>query len=142
MEIEQQINQAWKALHGSNPTESTLYLLYDGDCMLCQNAAQYYRLKEAAGEICLVNLRGHAEITSSIRNSGLDPNEGVLVLHKKQVLFGAEALCYLSRLGELRAPGGSAASRLLQIRTLSNLLYPLMKALRALINWAKGVGRL
>lgn len=142
MHTEFNFENAWNEFLGSTLYPSTLYLLYDGDCLLCQNAAWYFRLRKAAGELHLINLREHLSLAGWLKSVGLNVNEGVLVLHRGDKFFGAAALSYLNTLGNLDLPGGVFAARLLRNRLFSNLLYPLLRMARNILNWIRGVGKL
>ncbi len=74
-------------------------IIYDGECPVCTRYVRMARLREAAGEVTLVNARerDHPRV-AEVRARGLDLNEGMVVLLDGQMHYGSDAMVVLSAL--------------------------------------------
>ena len=56
-----------------------LYLIYDGDGILCSNTAKAMQIKQSVGQLEIINARMSHPLVTEALNKGYDLNEGILV---------------------------------------------------------------
>jgi hypothetical protein len=118
----------------------TLYLIYDGECPLCNKTAQAVALKKAVGSIVLISAREEHPLVNEVFAKGLDPDEGVVVVYNHHYYYGKEAVNFLAL---LEAPSGVVNKLLVSLlgsRRGASLTYPLFKLMRRTLLNIKGVG--
>ncbi|MGH8551636.1 MAG: DCC1-like thiol-disulfide oxidoreductase family protein [Methylococcales bacterium] len=103
------------------------FLVYDGDCPFCSAYVRYVRVRNALGQLQLVNAREGGPLTESIKERGINLNEGMLLILDNEYYFGAECMHRLALMstasGCFNALNGFIFSR----PGLSKLLYPCLK---------------
>ncbi len=116
----------------SNPSPSSLWLVYDGDCPFCSATARMYRLRKSAGELVVVDARtaGDTALTREIAEHGLDLNEGIVASFGGRLYHGADALHLLAMLGSDNGVLNRLNALMFRNRTMVGLAYPVMKAAR------------
>jgi predicted DCC family thiol-disulfide oxidoreductase YuxK len=107
-------------------------VIYDGECPFCQNYVLLMNLRNAAGDVLLLDAREHPDIVESLLNDGLDINEGMSVVHGGEVYFGEDAVVFISSVTRTNAITGKLIARLLGNKWRARLLYPILKAGRRL----------
>lgn len=108
-------------------TESTVYLLYDGECPFCTKAAQYHQLKKAFPSLLLISLRDIDQLKMLNLPKDLNPNNGmVLILPGELPLQGREAFIALNNVLGAK----SLFHRALSIRLLATVIYPCLMFFR------------
>lgn len=108
------------------------WLLYDGDCPFCSAYVSYVRLRETAGPMPLLNARSHPERVEEVRRRGLDLDTGMVLKLDERYYHGADCIHALAL---LTTPSGffNRLNRIVfRSRTLSRVLYPVMRAGRNL----------
>ncbi len=61
-----------------------IFVLYDGECPLCRNGVHYYRIREAAGSLTLVDARtepGHPVMLEA-KARGLSVDDGMIAKYE------------------------------------------------------------
>jgi predicted DCC family thiol-disulfide oxidoreductase YuxK len=117
-------------------------VVYDGDCPFCSDYAAYQRLREAGGEIELVDARTHRESLAAMGISGADLEDGMVVFVDGVRHDGADAMHALSRITRppgrwwVRLVGAAAASR-----PLARTIYPALKLGRRIVLRLLGISR-
>lgn len=113
----------------TSPT-NTLYLIYDGDCILCRNSAQAMRIKKSIGHLETINARmPHPLVTEALEN-GYDLNEGILVKYHHHYFYGVAAVHFLALVGSSSDAFNRINRAIFKYRWLSRGLYPVFKGIR------------
>jgi len=73
-------------------------VIYDGDCPFCTSYVSMMRLREAVGEVELVNAREGDPRVRAVQAAGYDLDEGMVVLWRDEVFFGDGAVHLLATL--------------------------------------------
>lgn len=109
-----------------------VWFIYDGDCPICNMAAQALRIKQTLGELHLVDARTQSNhpLLNSIREQNLDLDEGMVILHDGQLYHGQKALRFMSQYGDDKGWFNRLNRTLFWSETLSTLLYPMMRWVR------------
>ncbi len=52
--------------------KNTLYLIYDGDCILCRNSAQAVKIKKSIGNLEIINARSdHPLVIEALQQTNM-----------------------------------------------------------------------
>lgn len=108
-------------------TEDRSYIVYDGDCPFCSQYIKMVRLREAFGNVELVNARQAHPVLLRLQHEGYDLNEGMALVTQDRIWFGEECI---HKLALITTPVGAfnwLSSRVFRNRLLSRLLYPIMR---------------
>lgn len=102
-------------------------IIYDGDCVFCDNYVKFYRLKEAAGPVELIDARSSDARVAALWKSGYDLNEGMVFVHRGQTYYGADAVNVLAMLSSSSTMLNRLNAAVFRSKTVANLLYPFLK---------------
>ncbi len=116
-----------------------VWLVYDGECPMCNNYAQYLRLQQSVGEFVLVDARQGGPIVEEVRRLPHDLNDGMVVKIGDQHFVGHEALNVLALLSTNRGAFNRFNRWAFRSRLISRFTYPAMKAARWVLLKLKGV---
>jgi len=114
-------------------SKQTLYLIYDGDCILCSNTAQAMKIKKSVGQIELINARETNPLVKEALDKGYDLNEGIVVKYNGQYFYGADAVHFLALIGSDSDLFNRINASLFKYKWISRLFYPIFKSIRNLI---------
>ena len=107
-------------------------LVYDGECPFCNAFVKRLRIEESLGELELVDAREQPDVVASLRERGLDVDEGMVLTLDGRSYHGDEALQRLAlmstRFGIFNRVNAWAFSN----PTISRLAYPVLRAGRNL----------
>jgi predicted DCC family thiol-disulfide oxidoreductase YuxK len=119
-------------MEGQSMTTERLEVIYDGDCPFCASYVGIVRLREAVGQVDLVDARSADPRVAEVQAMGFDLDEGMVVRHGDAVFYGDAAMRHLSILS---APGGvmnTALRVLFRAPRRAALLYPVLATGRRL----------
>lgn len=102
-------------------------IIYDGECIFCQNYVSFLRLQEAVGPVELVDARSGDPRVAALVAQGIDLDEGMVFMHGGQVHHGADAVHVLSTLTSSATWLNRANARIFASPALTRALYPAMK---------------
>jgi predicted DCC family thiol-disulfide oxidoreductase YuxK len=114
-------------------SQQQVILVYDADCPVCRNYTQYLSIKQAAGDLQLLDARLNPPIMSEINSAGLDLDEGFAVKLGRQWFHGADAIHVLALMSTRTNLFNRLNYLVFSSKTLSRILYPLLKAGRSLL---------
>lgn len=125
----------------SQDAKGDVWFVYDGDCPVCNTAADYWRLREAVGTLHLVNAReeGSHPLMREIKAKGLDLDKGMVVKFQDTCYHGADALHVMALLGTRQNWFNRTNAFLFRSKALSVFCYPAMRAASNLALKVKGV---
>lgn len=108
-------------------------LVYDGECPVCRTYVQMLRLREAAGQVELVDARAAPALVSELRGRGFEINEGIVLIAGDQYFYGADAMNAVA----LMTTPARWANRLnyfmFRSRRFSRFAYPALRTGRNLV---------
>jgi predicted DCC family thiol-disulfide oxidoreductase YuxK len=113
-------------------------IIYDGDCVFCQNYVRFVRLREAIGPVELIDARSDDPRARQMWREGYDLNEGMVFVHHGRVYYGADAINILANLSDPRTVFNSLNRAIFSSPFLSRTLYPVLKIGRRLTLLARG----
>lgn len=108
-------------------------VVYDGQCPFCSRFADYLAVRKRIRSIKLLDARGWPELVDICRRSGVDLNDGFLVIEGNQLYVGAAGMRIL---GLRTQEGGTKASMLrvfLLPPALANVAYALLSHGRKIV---------
>lgn len=120
------------------PASEPSLIIYDGDCVFCQNYVRFLKLRQAVGPVELVDARSSDSRVRRFWAEGYDLNEGMLFVHRGTVFHGADAVHVLATLSGPSDTLNKANAFIFSHRKLARALYPAMKLGRRLTLLARG----
>lgn len=114
-------------------TKNTLYLIYDGDCILCRNSAQAIQIKKSVGELELINARESNSLVREVLDMGYDLNEGIVVHYNGKYYYGSDAVNFLALVGSDSDFFNKINKFIFKHTLMSQLFYPMFKLVRNII---------
>jgi len=114
-----------------NPEQ--ILLIYDKQCPLCHSYCQLVRIRQSAGELTIVDAREQSAIMDEITAQGLDIDQGMVLKMGDQLFYGADAIHALALISSRSGLFNRFNYWLFKSRTLSRLLYPLLRFFRNLL---------
>ncbi|MEL7485968.1 MAG: DCC1-like thiol-disulfide oxidoreductase family protein [Pseudomonadota bacterium] len=105
-----------------------LYVIYDGECPFCSAYVRMVRLRETAGDVCLLDAREPHPITDALKSAGFDFDEGMALKIGDAVYHGDECVRQLAMMS-----GPSSVVNRLHYWVFRNekrakFLYPYLRA--------------
>ncbi len=102
-------------------------IIYDGDCIFCQNYVRLIRLREALGSVDLVDARSDDPRVAEYQQRGYDLNEGMLFIWNGQIHHGDDAVHVLGSLSTDHGWFNKLNRTVFSNRAASKALYPILK---------------
>ena len=112
--------------------QSRNFVLYDGDCPFCTNYVKLLRLRQAVGQVDLLNVREQPELARTYAEQGYDLDKGMLLHLDGQDYFGADCINRLALLSTGNDLFNQFNAMVFSNACLSRALYPFMSAGRHL----------
>ena len=112
--------------------KNKIYVVYDGQCPFCRTYCKYVRIKEAAGELILVDAREPSDLMDEITARGLDIDQGMVVKIEDQIYYGDEAIHILSLLSTKSGIFNRLNYLIFKSSKVSSFLYPILRDCRSL----------
>lgn len=107
---------------------SRVWLVYDGECPMCNNYAQFLRLRQSVEEFVLVDARRGGPIVDEVRRLPHDLNDGMVVKIGDRHFVGSEALNVLALLSTDRGAFNKFNRLAFSSPLISRVTYPTLKA--------------
>lgn len=118
-------------------TEPSL-IIYDGECIFCQNYVRLVKLQDAIGPVEMIDARSSDPRVQYYWRIGYDLNSGMLFVHRGKVYHGDDAVHILALLSSEDGVFSRLNARVFSHRNVSTALYPLLKLGRRLTLLARG----
>lgn len=120
-------------------TEPAL-VVYDGECIFCQNYVRMLRLKDSVGKVELVDARSDDPRVRDLLARGYDLDEGMVFSYRGRIYHGSDAVNALALLASPSTLFNKLNASILSRPATARLLYPWLKAGRRLTLWVRGRG--
>ncbi len=118
-------------------TEKSL-IVYDGECVFCQNYVRFFRLRDAIGDVELIDARSGDPRVDALWRDGYDLDDGMVFSHRGRVYHGADAVHVLSSLSSTSGLFNRINAAVFRSPRVTALLYPALKLGRRLTLKARG----
>lgn len=104
------------------------WLVYDGACPLCSRYVRFVRLREAVGDVQLVDARAGGPVVEEIRRAGLDLNAGMVLDFGGRYYAGPDCVHALALLSSRSGTLNRLNAVVFRSPTLARWLYPVLRA--------------
>lgn len=125
-------------------TKGDVWYVYDGECPLCRTAARALRIREAVGELHLVNAREASDhpVVQEINARGLDIDKGTVIKFGGNFYHGGDAMVMMALLGSRAGWFNRMNALLFRSESFARFCYPAIRSGRNFLLWLKGVGQI
>lgn len=110
-----------------------VWLVYDGECPVCKTYCKYIRIREAVGNLHLVDARRPGELMDEITGLGLDIDQGMVLKFKDAIYYGPDAIHMLTLLSTPSGIFNRINYYVFSTKPGAKIVYPVGKAFRTLI---------
>ena len=107
-------------------------IVYDGECVFCQNYVRFFRLREVIGSVELLDARSGDPRVAKLWDDGYDLDEGMVFVHQGRVFHAAEAVQVLASLSSRSGLFNRLNAMVFRSPGTAKLLYPVLKLGRQL----------
>lgn len=104
------------------------HLIYDGECPFCSAYVRFLRLREAFGDIQLVDARTDTALVADLKSKDIDLDEGMVLQIGDQVYHGADCIHVLSLMSGESGLFNRFNGWVFRSPTRSRFLYPILRA--------------
>lgn len=116
-----------------------VWLVYDGECPICNTYCKYARINDAVGRLHLIDARQPGPLMDEITAAGLDIDQGMVVKFKNVTYYGPEAIRMLTLLSTRSGFFNRMNYYFFGTEKRAGIFYPLGKALRNLVLKVMGI---
>jgi predicted DCC family thiol-disulfide oxidoreductase YuxK len=110
-----------------------LVLVYDRECPVCSAYVRMVRIRRDIGQLELVNARESSSIMDEVTNAGLNIDQGMVLMMKDRLYFGADAIHMLAMISTRNGWFNRLNHLIFASRTLSKIYYPIARGGRNLL---------
>ncbi len=114
-------------------SDDKILVVYDKQCPACDYYCNMVRIREAVGQLVLVDARDGGPIMDEITARGLDIDQGMVVKVGSELYYGPDAIHVLALMGTNKGFFNRMTYWVFRSRTVSRVLYPILKACRNLL---------
>ncbi|MEM9690840.1 MAG: DCC1-like thiol-disulfide oxidoreductase family protein [Pseudomonadota bacterium] len=114
------------------PDDPTCYVVFDGQCPFCARYATLIRLRDAVGDLQLVDARHPHPIVERLIADGYDLDEGMALVRHGQVSFGEDCVHQIALLSTSSGVFNRINAILFRRKTTAAVVYPVLRAGRNL----------
>jgi predicted DCC family thiol-disulfide oxidoreductase YuxK len=115
----------------SSRSDEVLYIVYDGACPFCARYVRLVRLKEAAGEVRLVDARapeGERDVVERLRSAGYDLDDGMAIVRGDRIAHGEDCVHELALMSTASGAFNRFNGWIFRSARRARLLYPILRA--------------
>jgi predicted DCC family thiol-disulfide oxidoreductase YuxK len=112
---------------------SSILVIYDGDCPLCSSYVSMTRLSKAVGHPTLINARERPELVKVLAENGVNLDAGMAVYYEGRLYIGSDAVHLLALLTTPVDLPNRLAAVVLGRKNLARGLYPFLRAGRKVL---------
>lgn len=123
-------------MSGSAPAEALV--IYDGECIFCQNYVRMLRLRDSVGPVELVDARSGDPRVQAIAAQGFDLDHGMIFSYRERIYHGSDAVHALALLASPSSLFNRMNALLFSRPAIARLSYPWLKAGRRATLWLRG----
>jgi predicted DCC family thiol-disulfide oxidoreductase YuxK len=117
-------------MKSTNANTEDVWLVYDGECPVCNTYCKYIRIRDAVGELRLVDARHPSELLDEITKAGLDIDQGMVLKFRGAIYYGADAIHMLTLLSSPSGIVNRINYYVFRTNFGARIFYPICKAFR------------
>lgn len=124
--------------------KDAVYFIHDGECPICNGAANAFAIKQAVGNLILIDARtqGGHPVMAEINKLGLNIDEGMVIKLKDTIYHGADALHMMALIGSNSGVFNRINYFFFRSKILSKSCYPVLKGIRNLFLKLMGISKI
>jgi predicted DCC family thiol-disulfide oxidoreductase YuxK len=119
-----------------------ILLVYDKECPACNNYCQVVRIHRDIGDLKLIDAREDSEVMREITARGLDIDQGMVLKMGGRLYYGSDAIHALALISSRSGLFNRMNYWIFKSRTLSAILYPVLRSCRNLLLKLMGVTKI
>lgn len=113
-----------------------VWVVYDGECPICQTYCRHLRLRKLVGELRLVDARTPGPLMDEVTAAGLDVDQGMVLKFKETLYCGADAMYMLTLLSTRAGWFNRVNFAIFGKPVGARVFYPIAKVFRrVLLKW-------
>lgn len=112
-----------------------VYVVYDGQCPFCTAYCKLVKIREAVGEIELIDAREPSALMDEITELGLNIDQGMVVKIDEQIYYGDEAIHVLAMMSTDSGFFNKFNAKVFGSKRVSSILYPVLRDCRNVALW-------
>jgi predicted DCC family thiol-disulfide oxidoreductase YuxK len=113
----------------SEPENTGITIVYDGECPFCSRYVAMARLRELSGSVDLINAReSNHPVVSDVKKRGYDLDDGMVAIYRGQYFHGADCVHLVAGLTSDSGLFNRVNSLVFRSKSVSRFLYPFMRA--------------
>ena len=113
--------------------QADVVLVYDRECPACDNYVGVMRVRRDIGSFRIVDAREDSAVVREITAAGLDIDEGMVLRMGERLYYGSDAIHVLALISSRSGVLNRLNYWLFRSKRVSALLYPVLKAGRAVL---------
>ena len=117
----------------ANTSHPDVLLVYDKECPLCNAYCQVVRVREAVGNLRIIDARESSAVMQEITDMGLDIDQGMVLKMENQLYYGIDAIHALALISSRSGLFNRLNYWIFKSKWASQILYPLMREGRNLL---------
>lgn len=102
-------------------------VVYDGECIFCQNYVKYMRLRKTVGPVELLDARSDDDRVTRLWRSGFDLNHGMVFVYGGEIYHGDRAIQTLALLSSKSSLFNRLNKTIFRHSRVAAAMYPLLK---------------
>jgi predicted DCC family thiol-disulfide oxidoreductase YuxK len=110
----------------SDLSDTSTYVLYDGECPVCSRYTRFVRFRETVGEVVLLNCREYPTLLADLKTKGFNLNDGMLLSYQGQLFYGDKAVYMMATLSTPHNACNRLNAMLFRNPTTVKYIYPVM----------------
>ncbi len=124
--------------------QGDVWLVYDGECPICNMAANALQIKKTVGNLHLINAREarHHPVVAEVTALNLNLDDGMALKFQGVFYHGQDALHMMAALGGTSGLFNRINALLFRSRTIAKYCYPVMRGMRNLALRLKGAEKI
>ena len=108
-------------------------MVYDKECPACNNYCQVVNIREAVGNLRIINARDDSDVMKEITEQGLDIDQGMILKMDGQFYYGADAIHALALISTRSGIFNRLNYWLFKSKNISSVFYPILRFFRNLL---------
>lgn len=123
---------------------SDIYFIYDGECPICNYAARAFRIKQAVGNLHLIDARTEPNhpLMQEVNKRGLNIDDGMVIIYEGGYYHGRDAIHLMGLLDSDIGWFNKINSFLFKSKPVAKICYPFLRACRNTLLKIKGVRKI
>lgn len=109
------------------------WLVYDGECPVCKTYCKYIRIREAVGNLRLVDARQSSDLMDEITAAKLDIDQGMVLKFRDVIYYGPDAIHMLTLLSTSSGIFNRINYYIFSTKIGARIFYSIGKAFRTLL---------